>query len=103
MNEPQNRLPGEKPSLRGQLGAFIFVSSYFGSLEYDKLESSRQNTSEHIWKNKPLSVFFKIMLCYICIKLYLNERIVSDPVMSLCISLKSLAGPVEQFLKNGGG
>ena len=33
VNESQNRFPGQKPSLCGQLTAFIFVYLDFGSLE----------------------------------------------------------------------
>ena len=34
-------------------------------------------------------------MCYICIKLYLKEHKVSDPVRSLYISLKSLVNPLR--------
>ena len=34
-------------------------------------------------------------MCHICIKLYLKEHKVSDPVRSLYISLKSLVNPLR--------
>ena len=71
----------------------IFTCCLFSHLcYYDNLKSCRQTQVSIFGKIGPYQYFF---IFYICIKLYLKEHKVSDPVRTLCISLKSLVNPLR--------